>query len=70
MFAMALALVSLTRAEPPQITAAPALSYGQLTRAAPVAVAGAAITSGRFTHLFRRGCRKEVTTARPLVWLC
>ena len=43
MFAMALALVSLTRAEPPQITEASALPYGQLIRAAPVAVAGAAI---------------------------
>jgi hypothetical protein len=43
-FAMALALVSLTRAEPPQITAATALPYGQLTRVAPVAVAGAAIS--------------------------
>jgi MFS family permease len=43
-FAMALALVSLTRAEPPQITAATALPYGQLSQAAPVAVAGAAIS--------------------------
>jgi MFS family permease len=43
-FAMALALVSLTRAEPPQITAASALPYGQLTRVAPIAVAGAAIS--------------------------
>src|SRR6516225_9544570 len=42
-FAMALALVSLTRAEPPQITAATALPYGLLTQVAPVAVAGAAI---------------------------
>jgi hypothetical protein len=43
-FAMALALVSLTRAEPPQITAASALPYGQLARTAPVAVAGAAVS--------------------------
>ena len=42
-FAMALTLVSLTRAEPPQITAATALPYGLLTQVAPVAVAGAAI---------------------------
>jgi MFS family permease len=42
-FAMALGLVSLTRAEPPQITAATALPYGLLTQLAPVAVAGAAI---------------------------
>ena len=39
-FAMALALVSLTRAEPPQITADTALPYGKLTRAAPVARSG------------------------------
>ena len=43
-FAMALALVSLTHAEPPQITAASALPYGQLARRAPVAVAGAAVS--------------------------
>jgi MFS family permease len=42
-FAMALALVSLTRAEPPQITATTALPYGRLTQVAPVAVAGAAV---------------------------
>ena len=50
-FAMALALVSLTRAEPPQITADTALPYGKLTRAAPVAVAGAVI-SGLVTGAF------------------
>jgi MFS family permease len=43
-FATALALVSVTRAEPPQMTAATALPYGQLTQVAPVAVAGAAIS--------------------------
>jgi len=43
-FAMALALVSLTRAEPPQITAASSLPYGLLARTAPVAVAGAAVS--------------------------
>ena len=43
-FAMALVLVSLTHAEPPQITAASALPYGQLARRAPVAVAGAAVS--------------------------
>jgi MFS family permease len=43
-FAVALALVSLTRAEPPQITTASALPYGQLARTAPVAVAGAAVS--------------------------
>ena len=50
-FAMALALVSLTRAEPPQITAATNLPYGQLLREAPVAAAGAAI-SGLLTGAF------------------
>jgi len=50
-FAMALALVSLTRAEPPQITAATSLPYGQLLRGAPVAAAGAAI-SGLLTGAF------------------
>lgn len=43
-FAMALVLVSLTRAEPPRITVASALPYGQLARTAPVAVAGAAVS--------------------------
>jgi MFS family permease len=43
-FATALALVSFTRAEPPEITATSILPYGQLTRAAPIAVAGAAIS--------------------------
>jgi len=50
-FAMALALVSLTRAEPPQIAAATSLPYGQLLRGAPVAAAGAAI-SGLLTGAF------------------
>jgi len=50
-FAMALALVSLTRAEPPQIVVASTLPYGQLTRAAPVAAAGAAL-SGLVTGAF------------------
>ena len=53
-FAMALAIVSMTRAEPPQIIIAAALPYGQLARAAPVAVAGAALSgliSGAFYAL-------------------
>ena len=48
---MALALVSVTRAEPPQITAAASLPYRQLARGAPVAAAGAAI-SGLLTGAF------------------
>jgi MFS family permease len=50
-FAMALALVSLTRAEPPQISAVTKLPYGQLSREAPVAAVGAAI-SGLLTGAF------------------
>ena len=50
-FAMALVLVSLTPAEPPQITAASALPCSQLTRKVPVAVAGAAV-SGLFIGAF------------------
>jgi hypothetical protein len=51
LFAMGLALVSLTRAEPRQISAATSLRYGQLSRGAPVAAAGAAI-SGLLTGAF------------------
>jgi len=43
LFAVALVLVSTTRAEPPQGTAAPILPLGQLLRGAPVAVAGCAV---------------------------
>jgi MFS family permease len=53
-FAMALALVSMTRAEPPRVIIAAALPYGALARAAPVAVAGAALSgliSGAFYAL-------------------
>jgi MFS family permease len=51
LFAVALVLVTTTRAEQPQPAAAPFLPYGQLTRAAPVAVAGAAL-SGLITGAF------------------
>jgi MFS family permease len=45
LFAGALVMVSTTRAEPPRATAAAAvLPYGQLARAAPVAVVGCALT--------------------------
>ena len=43
LFALALVLVSTTRAEPPRIMAAP-LPYGRLARTAPVAVAGAVLS--------------------------
>jgi MFS family permease len=44
LFAVALVMVSTTRAEPPQASAAPTLPFGVLTRAAPVAVLGVALT--------------------------
>ncbi len=44
LFAVALAMVSTTRAEQPRTTAAPPLPYGQLSRAAPVAVTGCVIS--------------------------
>jgi MFS family permease len=50
-FAMALALVSVTRAEPPRIAAHTVLPYGKLTRVAPVASTGAVI-SGLVTGAF------------------
>jgi MFS family permease len=44
LFAAALVMVSATRAEPPQATAAATVPYGQLSRAAPVAVVGSALS--------------------------
>jgi MFS family permease len=44
LFAVALVMVSATRAEPPRSTAAANLPYGQLVRAAPVAVGGTALS--------------------------
>jgi MFS family permease len=44
LFAVALVMVSTTRAEPPRTTAAATLPYGELSRAAPVAVAGCAVS--------------------------
>jgi MFS family permease len=44
LFAVALVMVSTTRAEPPRATTAEALPYGQLARAAPVAVVGSALS--------------------------
>ena len=51
MFALALVIVSTARVEPPQISVAAALPYGQLSRAAPVAVIGC-ILSGVITGAF------------------
>jgi MFS family permease len=44
LFAVALVMVSTTRAEPPQTTTVEKLSYGQLAHAAPVAVIGCAVS--------------------------
>jgi len=49
--AVALVMVSTTRAEPPVARIMPTLPYGQLTRIAPVAVVGAAL-SGLITSSF------------------
>ena len=51
LFAVALVMVSATRAEPPLATVAPALPYGQLARAAPIAVAGC-VLSGVISSAF------------------
>ena len=44
LFAVALVMVSTTRAEPPRLTAAATLPYGELARAAPVVVVGGALS--------------------------
>jgi MFS family permease len=54
LFALALVMVSTTRAEPPQIIAGATLPLNQLTRAAPIAVAGCLLSgmmSGTFYSL-------------------
>ena len=43
LFALALVMVSMTRAEPPLVTATQKLRFGQLMRAAPLAVAGCVV---------------------------
>jgi MFS family permease len=44
LFAVALVIVSTTRAEPPRATATETLPYGELSRAAPIAVIGCAMS--------------------------
>ena len=51
LFAVALVMVSTTRAEPPRTTAAATLPYGHLSRAAPVAVVGC-VVSGLVSSAF------------------
>jgi hypothetical protein len=67
--AVALVLVSTTRAEPPQIIAAAHLPYGRLAREAPVAVAGAVLSgliASAFYALVLYGCKEEASSLRPL----
>ncbi len=51
LFAAALVMVSFTRAEPPQVTAASKTPFRELAQAAPIAVAGCAL-SGLITGIF------------------
>ena len=54
LFAVALIIVTAARAEPPRVSASAPLPYGMLTRAAPIAVVGAALSglvSGAFYAL-------------------
>ena len=51
LFAVPLVMVSTTRAEPPQLTAAENLPYSELVRAAPVAVGGS-VLSGLISSSF------------------
>src|SRR5262249_47345694 len=44
LFAVALVMVSTTRAEPPRPTASTSLSFGQLLRAAPIAFTGCMVS--------------------------
>ena len=51
LFAVALVMVSTTRAEPPRATATETLQYGELARATPVAVVGC-VVSGLISSAF------------------
>ena len=44
LFAVALVIVSTTRAEPPRVTASTSLPFGHLLRAAPIAIAGCMVS--------------------------
>ena len=44
LFAVALVIVSTTRAEPPRVTTSTSLPFGQLSRAAPIAFAGCMVS--------------------------
>ena len=67
LFAAALVMVSTTRAEPPQVTAAATMRYGHLFRAAPVAVVGSALSEligSAFSRSFRCGCKTGASNGR------
>src|SRR6516165_8777642 len=71
LFAVALVMVSTTRAEPPIATTVETLPYGQLARAAPVAVVGCALSgliSGAFYALVP-AWMQDVGTARETIAL-
>ena len=72
LFAVALVMVSTTRAEPPRATAAETLAYGQLARAAPVAVVGCVLSgliSGAFYALVPACAHDDrVVHARDRAW--
>jgi MFS family permease len=65
LFAVALIMVTAARAEPPGISAAPALPYGALRRAAPIAVVGAVLSGligGTFYALVPAWMQDQGTT--------
>jgi MFS family permease len=71
LFAVALVMVSTTRAEPPRATSAETLPHGQLARAAPIAVVGCA-ASGLISSAFYAlvpAWMQDVGTARATIAL-
>ncbi len=65
LFAVALIIVTAARAEPPRVSAAAALRYGVLTRAAPIAVVGSAssgLVGGAFYALVPAWMQGQGTT--------
>jgi len=65
-FAVALVMVSTTRAEPPLAAAAATLHYGQLARATPVAVVGSALNGLTAASCWLRSA--SVLRARRSPW--
>jgi MFS family permease len=65
LFAVALVMVTAARAEAPRVSAAPMLPYGVLTRAAPIAVTGCAVSGlvgGAFYALVPAWMQDQGTT--------